>query len=99
MPLVPSFVLTHHRIFFLTMLGLIVLAGCHLSNNFSESTPKAIFIIVDGIPADVLEQTYTPNIDDLAGTKGYTRSYVGGEAGGPSQSPTVSAVGYNSLLT
>lgn len=61
--------------------------------------PKAIFVIVDGIPADIIETTQTPNLDLIAGTHGYTRSYVGGEIGGVSQSPTVSAVGYNSLLT
>ncbi len=61
--------------------------------------PKAIFIIVDGIPADVLEATDTPNLDDIAGDHGYTRSWVGGEIGGPSESPTISAVGYMSLIT
>jgi len=61
--------------------------------------PKAIFIIVDGIPADVLEATDTPNLDDIAGGHGYTRSWVGGEIGGPSESPTDSAVSYMSLIT
>lgn len=65
----------------------------------SETRPKAIFIIADGIPADVLESTPTPNFDDISGTGGYTRAWTGGEAGGESESPTVSAVGYNSLIT
>jgi predicted AlkP superfamily pyrophosphatase or phosphodiesterase len=82
----------------LVVLGL-TLGACQLPEDSSSSVPKAIFVIVDGIPADVLEETHTPNIDDLAGRNGYTRSFVGGEIGGPSQSPTVSAVGYNSLLT
>ena len=60
---------------------------------------KAIFIIVDGIPADVIEEVSTPNLDAIAGAEGYTRSYVGGTPGEDSESPTVSAVGYNSLLT
>ncbi len=60
---------------------------------------KAIFIIVDGIPADVIESVSTPNLDAIAGARGYTRSYVGGAPGEESESPTVSAVGYNSLLT
>ena len=60
---------------------------------------KAIFIIVDGIPADVIEEVSTPNLDAIAGARGYTRSYVGGSPGDESESPTVSAVGYNSLLT
>lgn len=56
---------------------------------------------MDGIPADVLEKTPTPFIDEITGKdkKGYTRGYLGGEKGGYSQSPTVSAVGYNHLLT
>jgi predicted AlkP superfamily pyrophosphatase or phosphodiesterase len=62
-------------------------------------TPKAVFIIVDGIPADVIETVATPNLDKISGDSGYTRAYVGGAVGGASESPTISAVGYNSLLT
>jgi predicted AlkP superfamily pyrophosphatase or phosphodiesterase len=60
---------------------------------------KAIFIIVDGIPADVIEQVSTPNLDTVAGAHGYTRAYVGGAIGQESESPTISSVGYNSILT
>lgn len=63
------------------------------------ATPKAIFIIVDGIPADVIEAVATPHIDAISGAGGYTRAYVGGEIGGASESPTVSAVGYMSVIT
>jgi predicted AlkP superfamily pyrophosphatase or phosphodiesterase len=73
--------------------------ACTVTAPKQQATPKAIFIIVDGIPADVLEQTDTPHMDDIAGDRGYTRAWVGGEAGGPSESPTVSAVGYMSLIT
>ena len=62
-------------------------------------TPKAMFIIVDGIPADVIESVATPNLDAVSGERGYTRAYVGGAIGAASESPTISAVGYNSLLT
>lgn len=66
---------------------------------YSSNKPKAIFIIMDGIPADVVESVATPNLDAISGEGGYTRAYVGGTAGQESQSPTVSAVSYNSLLT
>lgn len=65
----------------------------------SEKTPKAVFVIIDGIPADVIERTSTPAIDEVAAAGGYTRAYVGGETGGESESPTSSAIGYQNLLT
>src|SRR5882762_5591246 len=60
---------------------------------------KAIFVIVDGIPADVIEKLSTPALDSIAKAGAYMRAYVGGENGEYSQTPTISAVGYNSLLT
>lgn len=81
------------------LLTVMMINGCSGGAPSAAKTPKAIFIIVDGIPADVLEKTDTPHMDDIAGDHGYTRSYVGGEVGGPTESPTVSAVGYNSLIT
>jgi predicted AlkP superfamily pyrophosphatase or phosphodiesterase len=62
-------------------------------------TPKAVFIIADGIPADLLERTATPELDEISAEGGYTRAFVGGIVGTASESPTISAVGYNSLLT
>src|SRR5690554_2076260 len=64
-----------------------------------ERTKKTLFVIVDGISADVLERVSTPFIDLISTEGAYTRVYLGGEKGGYSESPTVSAVGYNSLLT
>lgn len=81
------------------LLIVIMINGCNATAPIPAKTPKAIFIIVDGIPADVLERTDTPHMDEIAGGDGYTRSYVGGEVGGSSESPTISAVGYNSLIT
>lgn len=87
------------RIVHFLILGLVV-TGCQNQVNDSRLTkPKAIFIIVDGIPADVIEKLNPPTLKEIAGTNGYARAYVGGLKGGYSESPTISAVGYNSLLT
>lgn len=66
---------------------------------WAQKTRKALFVIVDGISADVIEKVPTPALDSIAAVGGYTRAHVGGEKNGYSQTPTISAVGYNSLLT
>jgi predicted AlkP superfamily pyrophosphatase or phosphodiesterase len=64
-----------------------------------ESARKAVFILLDGIPADVIERVPTPMLEEIAAAGGYRLAYVGGERGGPTETPTVSAPGYMSLLT
>ncbi|MFI5151999.1 MAG: alkaline phosphatase family protein [Chitinophagales bacterium] len=60
---------------------------------------KLIFIIADGIPADVIEKAPATTIKKIAAAGAYARAHVGGEKGTYSETPTISAVGYNSLLT
>lgn len=72
--------------------------GCAQSADTTKEK-KAIFIILDGISADVLEKVDTPNIDRIIEQGAYSRGWLGGKAGRYSQSPTVSAVGYNHVIT
>jgi predicted AlkP superfamily pyrophosphatase or phosphodiesterase len=83
----------------------LLLLFCTLFSGFwanvqaQPGAKKAVFIILDGIPADVMETLNPPNLAAIAGEGGYARAKVGGEKGGYSQTPTISAVGYNSVLT
>ena len=71
-----------------------------LANGFNTyAQRKAVFIIVDGIPEDVIQKLKPRVLMEIAKSGGITKAYVGGEKGGYSQSPTISAVGYNHILT
>ena len=60
---------------------------------------KTLFIILDGIQRELLEKNPTRNIDEISNRGSYVHAHVGGLKGGYSETPTISAVGYNSLLT
>jgi len=64
-----------------------------------NKTRKAIFVIIDGVPADVIEKLDLPNFKKVAKEGGFAHVMVGGKTAAYSQSPTLSAVGYNSVLT
>lgn len=64
-----------------------------------ERKRKVVFIIADGIPADVIEKVPTPNIDKIISEGSYLPTFVGGEKGLYNETPTISAVSYNSILT
>jgi hypothetical protein len=83
--------------------GFVFLAGltfsCQSAKDQKTRTPKAVFIIVDGIAGDVIQKLNPPVLGEISKVGGFTLAHVGGGKGTYSQTPTISAVGYNSLLT
>ena len=78
----------------------ILTLNCTLTQSDNDTTtPKALYIIVDGISTDVLESTPTPTIDAISANGGFNSATTGGKKNGYSQSPTASAIGYNNVLT
>jgi len=77
---------------------------CLLSSIFGSieaqlPIPKVVLVIADGIPADVMERLQPPTMQQLIKEGQYTRAFVGGKTGTYSQTPTISAPGYNDMLT
>ena len=70
-----------------------------LCTGMSAKQRKAVYIIIDGVPADIVERLELPAIREIASKGAYGRSYVGGTVGRYDQTPTISAVGYTDLLT
>jgi len=87
------------RIFLIIFLICNICSITSCGTKSAEKPRKVVFIIVDGIPADVIERVFTPAIDEISARGGYSRAYMGGEVGGITQTPTVSADAYNSMLT
>lgn len=88
---------THPIFFCVTLLTCIIGYANHTS--LDTIAKKVVFIIVDGVSADQLKTAHTPYLDSIGAIGGYSDAYVGGAKGTYSETPTISAVGYNSLLT
>ena len=62
--------------------GLILIVGLvALLSSCSQSTSgpkKAVYIIIDGVPSDMVERLDLPAIQEIASEGAYGRSYVGG---------------------
>lgn len=87
------------KILIAACLGFVALQSCSTEEKQDPLSKKVIFVIVDGIPDDVIDSVATPNLDKIIAEGGITKATMGGQKDGYSQTPTISAVGYNSLLT
>jgi hypothetical protein len=84
---------------FKTIVFLTTFFSLSLSLHAQQRQKKVVYIIADGIPADVIEQRDLPNLKKIIEAGSYSRMHVGGDKGTYNETPTISAVGYNSLLT
>lgn len=80
------------------ILGLLVLLFI-FSACSKPREKKVMLIIIDGVPADVVETVNTPHMDQIAKVGAYARAYQGGEINAYSQTPTISAPGYMNMIT
>lgn len=74
-------------------------ALCLIASAAVGKTRKTLFVIIDGIPADCVERLQPPTIMDIAHAGAYHRAFCGGEVSTYNETPTVSAIGYTSVLT
>lgn len=80
----------------ITIIAAVFLGFVNLS---LAQTKKAVFIIIDGVSKDVIEKVPTPNLQAIAKEGGLIAAFQGGERGQYNQTPTISAPGYNNVLT
>ncbi|RYG07782.1 MAG: alkaline phosphatase family protein, partial [Chitinophagaceae bacterium] len=77
----------------------LIFAVAFLAFKSNAQTKKAVFIVIDGVSKDVLEKLNTTNIKAIAQQGALINAYQGGERGKFNQTPTISAPGYNNVLT
>lgn len=80
-------------------LSFLLTFGAYYSINAQQKTTKIVFVIADGIPADLIEKSAKPNLHKIIASGFYKRAFVGGIKNAYNQTPTISAPGYNNLLT
>ncbi|MEQ8682258.1 MAG: alkaline phosphatase family protein, partial [Cyclobacteriaceae bacterium] len=83
----------------MTKIRLLILVLILVLSFQAYSQKKAVMVLLDGIPTDVIQRVSTPNLDEIARVGGFTTAYVGGMKDGYSQTPTVSAPGYMNMIT
>lgn len=62
-------------------------------------TRKALYVIIDGIPASQLERLKPPVLSSIARAGAYSRGHCGGDVGRYNETPTISAIGYSNINT
>lgn len=85
------------KVIYLALLS-VILISCSTKTENKPTQKKVLLVIVDGIPYDVIDSVETPNLDKIIAEGGIMQATMGGEKDGYSQTPTISAVGYNSVL-
>lgn len=89
-----------HSIRLWLLIAVFITTSCGLIHaQHKAPVHKTLFVIVDGISDDVIKGVKTWTLDEIAEKGAFIPAYVGGSAGTYSETPTISAVGYNSLLT
>ncbi|WP_207424380.1 alkaline phosphatase family protein [Desertivirga brevis] len=82
------------------MKRLLIMAALIGAASFANGQKKkALFVIIDGVSRDVLDSVPTPNLHAIAKEGALLNAYQGGERNEFNQTPTISAPGYNNVLT